>query len=711
MKRFYALCKKPQGMLVAALLLILIGSFLAGLFHTSLYSVKVDRIEFETEHGTLSALLYMPKGAGADDPRPVIVTTHGYLNTKEMQDAPAIEMSRRGYIVLALDMYDHGDSRWAGDIPVGGHFGTFWIHAQFDAAKYIYEQPYTKKDDAGNAYVSVSGHSMGGFSSFIALYMDEMASLQNGYRMIHTGISVGSDFSYAAAVAPQDQFQAAFGSRTVGMIAAHYDEFFFNKSDAEKTPTERAITGTVTYKDFPATNSGKAFLGLDPEGASGEEGRFYTVDSGELMANDQVVRASQQGERIIYTPNEIHPWNHFSRTTTAHLIDFYTEAFAGVTSPNQTRANLSSGNQIWWLKEAFNFVSLIGFFVFTLSLIRVLITLPFFKNAIVSQPGVVSAGKTRNEKIISWVIIIVATLLPAIFFPALFNKNAAGMRPLLYGTYAVAVLSIIWLLYAFYKRSENQEGKVASIWRKCGVIALYALLLVIWIVRAESFVPLGRAFNQPTTNQIAYWAVASGLIAALINVIVYYLDRKQKGTAFGNYGIVLKPMVILSSLAAAVVTVVAGYIVLWVMQAIFGVDFRVWTLAVRTFKVEHFLTALRYLPFFLVFYLINVIVVNVNTRGLKKGGYLAAIALNVGGLVLWLLNHYGRLFATGVAAHPTETLNGILLFALVPILGIAAVYARKLFEETGNVWLAAFLNTILFTMITVANTAMFWNFV
>src|SRR5690554_3313919 len=163
-------------MLVCALLLILASSFLAGLFHTSFYSVKIERIEFATERGTLSALLYMPKGAGANDPRPVIVTTHGYLNTKEMQDAPAIEMSRRGYIVLALDMYDHGDSRWAGDIPPGGHFGTFWIWAQNDAVNYVYEQDYTKKDADGNAYIAVSGHSMGGFSSFIAMYMDEMSA-------------------------------------------------------------------------------------------------------------------------------------------------------------------------------------------------------------------------------------------------------------------------------------------------------------------------------------------------------------------------------------------------------------------------------------------------------------------------------------------------------------------------------------------------------
>ena len=38
-------------------------------------------------------------------------------------------------------------------------------------------------------------------------------------------------------------------------------------------------------------------------------------------------------------------------------------------------------------------------------------------------------------------------------------------------------------------------------------------------------------------------------------------------------------------------------------------------------------------------------------------------------------------------------------------------YAKKLFEKTHNVWLAAFINTMLFTMITVANTVMFWNMI
>lgn len=69
---------------------------------------------------------------------------------------------------------------------------------------------------------------------------------------------------------------------------------------------------------------------------------------------------------------------------------------------------------------------------------------------------------------------------------------------------------------------------------------------------------------------------------------------------------------------------------------------------------------------------------------MKKWGNLTAIALNIGGLVLWLARLYGLLFVRGVAAHPAENLNAIVLFASVPILGAAAIYSRKLFEDTGN---------------------------
>lgn len=689
-------------LLCIALVLILVGSILASAFNTSFFSVKVSEIEFQTERGTLNALLYMPKGAGADDPRPVVITTHGYLNTKEMQDAPAIEMSRRGYIVLDLDMYDHGDSRWAADIPVGDQFGTFWIYSMFDAANYAAQQSYTRKDTDGNAYVSVSGHSMGGFSTLVSMYMDEMQSLQTGTRNIYAGVAVGADFSYAAAIAPQDQLQAAYGSRTVGVIAGQYDEFFFNKSADEKSDAEKKVAGTVTHKNFVATNSGKAFLGFDSEGAPAQ-GEFYTVDSGAVTLEEAEIRASQTGSRVIYTPNQTHPWNHFSKTTTADLITFYTKAFDGVTSPNQTSWNLDANNQVWMFKELFNCVALIGFFLMFVPLISLLLKAPFLKLAVTEETECVPAPTTAGQKTAFWASLLFALTIPALLFATLMDKKAAGLIPLWIGALFLVAGGIIASLVGM--KSDNKHFKVGGL-----VFAAFSAVLFLVFFFADKVVPLSAFFVEPTTNQIAYWAIVSGLITAILAVGFYYTVKKPVGAELKHYGIRFNLPSILASLLIAVIAVAAGYVLLFAIQAVLGVDFRIWTLAVRTFKVEHLIATLRYLPFFFLYYFINVVGLNANTRG-RKGGYLLSIALNIGGLVGWVALQYGLVFSTGVAMYPGQALNGILLFALIPCLAVAAVFARKLYEKTNNVWLPAFLNTILFTLISCANTALFWNMV
>jgi dienelactone hydrolase len=715
MSKMVSQLKKPQGLLALALSLIILGSLIANMFNTSFYSVNVKEIKFKADHGTLSGLLYTPDGAGAEDPRPVIITTHGYLNTKEMQDAPAIEMSRRGYIVLALDMYDHGDSRWESDIPVKDLFGTFWVYSQFDASKYIFEQDYTKKDDKGNAYVAVSGHSMGGFSSLVAMYMDELTALQTGQRMIYAGISAGADFSYASAVAPQDQMQAAFGSRTVGMIAGKYDEFFFNKSDDEKSATEKKVQGTVTEKDFAATFSGKGFLGLSADNPAAETGKFYTVDSGELKLEDKAVRPAQSGEHILFTPSQTHPWNHFSKTATANFIDFYAHAFNGVTSPNQTDAGLGSGNQIWWMKETGNAIALVGFFLLMVPLISLLLKFPFLKRSVMASTATVSAASTGKQKTAYWAAIVFSTLFPAILFPTLMDKQVDGLNVLSVISIVLLVICLVaaaagFILANSQKANPDARAKMKNI--GIGSALLAVISLVMWIVfeKAGRILSTSSYFNEPTTNQIGYWALVSGLIIAFITCAFYYFSKKQTGTKFSSYGIHLNSITIIASLCTAIAAVFVGYLLLFAVQAVAGTDFRLWTFAVRTFEIEHLITALRYMPFFFIYYFVSVVGLNANTRGQKRG-YLLSIILNVGGLVLWLAAQYGKDFISGTALYPGQALNGILLFAMVPLLAIAAVYARKIFEKTNNVWLASFLNTILFTMITAANTAMFWNLV
>ncbi|ONI40614.1 hypothetical protein AN639_00390 [Candidatus Epulonipiscium fishelsonii] len=684
--------KTLRSLFSVALLLILVGSCCASLQHSSMLKVNISEIEFETERGTLSGYLYMPKEMDIDSKRPVIVLTHGYLNTKEMQDAPAIEMSKRGYIVLALDMYDHGDSRWEADIETGKEFSTFWLYSQLDAANYMASQDYTLKDEFGNAYIAVSGHSMGGFSTILAMYMDEMASLTRGTRNIFAGLPVAADFSYASFVASQEDIQAAFGDRTVGIIAAKYDEFFFN-------PDVPIAEGSVTRKDFTETTSGKLFLGTEEATA----GKFYSVQSGDVIVDNNVVRKSQSGQRIIYTPNEIHPWNHFSASTTALMIEFYQTVFAGVIPEDMVNANLDPNSQSWILKELSNFIAMIGFFLLIVSFAGELLKLPFFKNAITDEAKPVSPPSTNSQKILDKLILVISLIYPVILFPVLMDRQEIGINILTIGSGIMLIISI-WLLIKFYK---NQSFYQAKAMMYTAIISIAGILL---FQLSDKILITGPTFNQPTTNQIVFWALGSTVISAIILAMVYSMFKVKLGDTAQSYGLTWNISAIISSFATSLVSVVGAYIILFIIQAIFKVDFRIWTWAVRTFKIEHLITALRYMPFLFIFYFINVIVINANTRKVR-GEIIIALLLNVGGLCIWVALQYGFLFLTGVAFYPAQALNGILLFATIPCLIVAAIYAKVLFEKTNNAWLAGFLNTMLFTMIISANTVTFWNLV
>ena len=45
----------------------------------------------------------------------------------------------------------------------------------------------------------------------------------------------------------------------------------------------------------------------------------------------------------------------------------------------------------------------------------------------------------------------------------------------------------------------------------------------------------------------------------------------------------------------------------------------------------------------------------------------------------------------------------------MPVLIIAAIFTRALYKRDGNVWTAAFLNAMLMTLVTVANTTVYFQ--
>lgn len=671
-------------LIILSLVLILGGSIFAHMFNTSFYATTVSRTNFTTPIGELSGLLYMPKGAGREDPRPTIITTHGYLNSGEMQDAGAIELSRRGYVVLALDMYDHGHSLNKSEFEGSTSFFSFWPTSIYDAVQYMYEQDYVLKDDSGNGIIAVAGHSMGGFSSSMAMVQDEQDYATTGIRKIHAGLTMGSDYLWSSylGVTADVAFQA-YGPRIVGKIAAHYDEFFFD--------TAASASGkTVVYKDYVNTEDGQKFLG-NPAGPQSET--IYMLDNG--------------GKRIIYTPAQIHPWNHFSKTTTANQIDFYAAAFAGYRSPNQSRASLDSSNQIWFFKELFTFVSLVGFFLLFVPLVLLLINTPLFSSAktqtISPTPGLESA----KNKAIYWIIVVISGLFPAVFFPTLMDKAGTGMTILKVFAWLVIVFSIIKLIFGYIGRDNK---KIKTVVAGPMLIFTASLILLFLLSYAPNVFTLGKLFNQPTTNQILYWAMVVTAFMGIVGLLNHYLRANKN--SLKQYGFVTNWKSVLSGLFAALFSVFIGYLILYLIDAVFKTDFRIWTWAVKTFRFRHLISTATYLPFFFFYFYITGITVNANTTHIKGWkGYLVACLVNVGGLVLYLVFHYGNLFLTGTALFPSQALSSILLFALVPTLTVATIYTKILFKKTGNVYAGVFLNTILVTMITVANTTLYGGLV
>lgn len=665
-----------QVVLIAALLLVLVGSLLAQNVHTSMHTVDISRIYFDTERGTLSGLLYQPKDLTA--PRPAVIVTHGYLNSAEMQDANAIELSRRGFVVLALDMYDHGHSK--GNPDHTGGFFKFWPEALYDAAVWMYGQPYVLKDEAGNGMIGVTGHSMGGYSSTMAIYQDEQTFAQKGYRIIAAGLSEGSDFHWSGYLGVTAEAAAHNGGgRVMGKLCAQYDEFFFNADDA--APGE----GTVRRKDFVSTADGKTWL----EQEAPLPNTWYDTADG--------------GRRIVYQPAETHPWNHFSTESTAHAVDFYQIAFAAQAS---LLKDIPSGNQIWLWKEIFECVALVGLLLLVVPLAMLVMKLPFFRQAKTVQAAPLAAPSTPGGKLGSWTALLVLILIPAMFFPALMDhKFGAEPMMILFDLGIVFALAGLVAMLLGRRADDRRHLLGAGAVTMLGGIAL-ALLTSLPTYNNPAF------WTAPSVNQIGYWTIVCATFIVISLGFSHGVSRGGVGATLAHYGIVLKPGVILAGLCTAVVTVLGVYAVIFLVDGVFLTDFRLWVFAFKTFDGNLLLTMLRYLPTFLCYYLLSsaAIMINTNTSGIQGiKGYLLAIALNCGGIILFLVRQYGTLFLTGVGAHPTQSLSSILLIAMVPTLTFAACFSRALYKRTGNIWTAAFLNGILVTMMTIANTCVYFR--
>lgn len=321
---------RKWGFFGLGLLLVVAGSWLAHAVQTS-GGVSLRDVRFAGDGITQSALLYVPKSATPAHPAPAVMVSHGYINTREMQSPFAIELARRGFVVLAIDMAGHGYS--------GGAVGEQKDLGGAAALRYLQSLPYVDKTNIG-----LEGHSMGGVPTMAAA-----ASQPDGYKAI---VLEGSTPGFLGAATPANP-------RNLAVIFGQFDEFAALMWGA---PKGSLVAGSPKL--------GKAF------------GVAAPVVVGKIYGS-----IADGTARILENPPVTHPWEHFSRAGVGGAVDWFEKTLTGAARP------LPAAQQIWLWKDVGTGIGFVGFVLLMIGAFEVLVTLPIFAGiAHPAEPAMIRRG-------------------------------------------------------------------------------------------------------------------------------------------------------------------------------------------------------------------------------------------------------------------------------------------------------------------------------
>lgn len=92
--------------------LSLISSYIGSQIERDFGRIDVSTVSFMTDQNQpMIAKLYRPISATDSAPKPALLALHGYQSDKEATNTfGALELAKRGFVVLAIDHFGHGYS-------------------------------------------------------------------------------------------------------------------------------------------------------------------------------------------------------------------------------------------------------------------------------------------------------------------------------------------------------------------------------------------------------------------------------------------------------------------------------------------------------------------------------------------------------------------------------------------------------------------------
>lgn len=651
----------PALVLALALLTMLASSLVGHMLATAHGAVHMEEIYFQTDTGAQShAKLYIPQSASPENPLPAVLLCHGYTASLDAMEPNAIELSRRGYVVMCLDMYGHGESTLpdpaASQVEMGGIPGYAPDLGSFSALQTLGALPYTDQ-----SRIAMLGHSMGtaaiqegAYLAFAKWMQDQTVIVPRA--LVLTGYNYNirnqNDLTYSGVTAENGVFPLAAAPVNIATIYGQYDEF------------AELLWGVENAKNY--TQSFKFALGTGASNVPMDTFFTYGDASAQALTREQAVTVAQTGQlRAAFAYPHTHSFAYYDAEPIAQGINFLDITL------RDGNASIAPEEQVWQGRAACGAIGLAAAFIAFAAMALTLLKLPFFAALCRPEPKGLTTIHTPAQGV-RYAVIYILCLLPA---PLLYNFLVG---------------------YPYYMSPQG-------------------------FIFQTLFMP-NKTFNMSPVNGLLLLNVILGVFLLIVYMAVFYRQRRTEGHTLQDTGVLLPVKQLGKAVLLAIVSFVLVYLWICLCYAVSGVYFSWFKFNIMPMNLARWRSFFAYLPFWLFFGLVSALVFNTFTRikNAREGVNILLVAFaSVGGLMVFHAIDMGTLFRTGVRAFPhvpgTEALAaavgfpfptalaGIALFGLLVILPVCAVMNRVLFRKTGSIWVGGILTALIMLIFTVSH--------
>ena len=628
-------------------------------------NVEVTTGEIVVDDGNLAYKLYRPINASSTNKAPAVLMLHGYQNDHETCAAYAIELSRRGYVVLSIDEYGHGktniglrnrgsvnhkvtvnygnDSEADGTYVEIGGAGRYKLMMNFSNLSFFND--HYSKDKDGNIILD---SSCGGIAAYA--YLSSLDYVDNS-KMAVSGHSMGtwSSWSVAAAyantdIAPKatvlqcgelfrdDVYDSNITFNNVLLLQAKYDEFSYFR-DYQNVVSDELLN----------TDLRKEFMLLKDSNVTPEWNKTY----------GNFNEGSARRMELLYT-------NHRLTTHNSHGLATALEWFDNATSHKST---IAYDNQVCNIKELLNLVAMLCVIFALLPLMDLLLKTSLFSSVAFALPDIINI-KYKGKW---WKGVLITILLAGATYPFM-TQLGHGLLPLPESVFRMTIgngfLSYLGLLFI--------------------------ISLVIFVVNRKS------KKNHET----------------LYNLGLSTPESEDK----------LKVSLILKSLLLSIILVGFMYLIVFISDKVFALDLRyIWPMF-STFNVIRIGQFFVYIWLYILYYIFACSKIMAGQRirstyELGFGGfiktYLVNAAIMCGGVILVVLIEYIPFFmniAPGADLLFGSTFGGpfmSLLILFLPQLLVYCLIATYAYRRTGNVYVGAITVAMLACWLVTGGSSFF----